>query len=98
MPKRKLKQYEWLEASLISFNGSGYADRRSAEQYMDSYLAYQQFKDRPYGMTMADRYWSSGLVVAQVMIDTSDGPSRRPSYYSLKAFSKYYPAALEYEK
>ena len=94
MAKRKLSGYAWLEASLISFNGSGYADRRSPQVFMDSYLAYQQYKHRPYGMTMADKYWNSGLVVAECLIAESEGAGRVPSYRALKEFARYYPAAL----
>jgi hypothetical protein len=95
MPKRKLEDYLWLEKSLTAFNGSGYADRHSAGQFMDSYLAYQQWKNRPYGIEMADKYWGAGLTVAVTLINTSDGPSRVPTYTKLSAFAKYYPAALE---
>lgn len=63
---------------------------------MDSYLAYQQYKKRPYGMTMADRYWSAGLTIANHLVDTSNGPGRQPSYRSLKAFAKFYPLILEH--
>jgi hypothetical protein len=95
MPKRQLEEYDWLEASLTAFNGSGYADRRSAGQFMDSYLAYQQWKKRPYGITIADKYWGAGLTVAVTLINNSDGPSRVPTYRKLSEFAKYYPAALD---
>jgi hypothetical protein len=94
MLKRKLEEYDWLEASLTSFNGSGYADRRSAGQFMDSYLAYQQWKKREYGIKMADKYWGAGLTVAVALISNSEGPSRVPTYRKLSEFAKYYPAAL----
>ena len=66
------------EKILISFNGSGYADRTPAGRFMDGHLAYQHWKRREYGMTAADKFWGAGLTVAMTLIKTSDGPSQYP--------------------
>lgn len=93
MGQRVLSEYPWLEASLIAFNGSGYADRTDAGTYMESYLAYQTMKNREYGMEMATKYWGAGLVVAETVIETSPGASHHPSSASLKRFGQFYPPA-----
>ena len=91
MPSRIYSDYQWLEASLNSFNGSGFADRTSPEAFMESYLAYQRYKRRDYGQEQATRFWQSGLVVAQNLIENSAGPSRQPPPKALKRFARFYP-------
>ena len=61
---------------------------------MDSYLAYQIMKKREYGMMMADKYWPSGLTVAEVLCSNSEGPGHQVSSEGIKRFGKFYPPAL----
>lgn len=91
--KRVLSDFPWLEASLISFNGSGYADRTSAQTFMDSYLALKTMHDDHYALTQLDKYWQSGIVVAEHLVGLDEPTARYPSSSSLRKFSKFYPPA-----
>lgn len=93
MATRKLSQFPWLEASLVSFNGSGYADRKNAETYLESYLAYQTMKQRAYGMEMVTFYWRAALTVAEYIVREARPAGRYPSSVSLRRFGHYYPPA-----
>lgn len=93
--KRKLEDYLWLEASMNSFNGSGYADRTNAQTFMSSYLAYQMFRGREYGQLMADKYWQAGLEYAEFLVSEGNEPAMIPNYRNFKEFSLFYPDILK---
>ncbi len=93
MKERKFDGFPWLELSLATFNGSGYADRSTPESFLESYLAYKTMKKHHYGMEMLTKYWGSALIVATHLVEDSAGPGRHPSSKALMKFSRYYPAA-----
>lgn len=77
--KPKTQGLEWLVHSLMSFNGSGYADMNSAEDYLDSYVAYKTMKHKPEAVLLAKRYKDVVLPTIQELLDKTLGASRQPS-------------------
>jgi len=77
--KPKTKDLEWLIFSLMSFNGSGYADMNSAEDYFESYVAYKTIKQKPEAVFLANRYKEIVLPAIQELLDKTLGASRQPS-------------------
>lgn len=87
--KPKTEGYEWLEHSLVSFNGSGYADRTDAGSYLDSYRAYKLWKNLPEAVVLVDKFWQPALSLAAYLIETSDGPGRLPSQSNWRRFNQF---------
>lgn len=67
----KTEGYTWLEHSFNSFNGSGYANRDSAEEFVESYIDYEKFKKRSNGVELANQYYVPLLAMADYFIEES---------------------------
>lgn len=63
----------------MSFNGSGYADMNSAEDYLESYITYKTMKHKPEAVTLAQRYRDVVLPTIQDLLDKTLGAGRQPS-------------------
>lgn len=85
----KTSGFTWLELSLTSFNGSGYADMSSAGAFLDSYRAYKLWKGKNEAVMLLDEYWQSALVVAEALVKYSDGAGHVPNYNNWKAFNNF---------
>jgi len=70
MKKRqpKTEGYVWVEYSLIAFNGSGYADRTSAESFLESYIDYNKWKNRPNAVELAHQFYVPLLALAEQLL------------------------------
>lgn len=90
MKRFKTTGYTWLEHSLIAFNGSGYADRSSAEAFLDSYRAYKTMKRDGRALSILEQHWFDALAPAFDLVTTSLGPDHTPAEGRLKEFKKYY--------
>lgn len=69
MAKAKTTGLEHLTLSIIAFNGSGYADRESAEAFLDSYIKYTKWKRREKQNQLAITYYNSVLPLAESLLD-----------------------------
>lgn len=81
----KTEGYTWLEFSFIAFNGSGYANRNSANDFVDSYINYKKWKNQNDAVKLATEYYKILLTLAQDLIDNSY-VTKKPS---IKNWDKY---------
>lgn len=70
---------EWLVHSLLAFNGSGYADMNSAEDFIDSYIAYKTVKKQSDAVLLANQYRLEVLPTITDLLATTYGASRQPN-------------------
>lgn len=84
--KPKTEGYTWLEFSFTAFNGSGYADRSSPDKFVESYIAYSKWKKRSQGVKLSGEFYQPLLILAEYLIENSDGPGRLPSDKNYKHF------------
>lgn len=89
MSKRKTSGLEWLELSMASFNGSGYADKYDANAYVESYKAFKTMKNDQYALELLDKYPSAPFGYAVELVHAKDA-GHTPSTNNLKKFSHYY--------
>ena len=80
---------EWLGHSLASFNGSGYADRADKGSFIDSYIAYKQWKDLPDQAQLAHDNFELAQEVAAELLE-GDGPGKLPSETAYRKFRQFY--------
>lgn len=88
-PPPKTTGLEWLQHSMVAFNGSGYADRDSGEGFLKSYRQYNSWKKREDAVVLVDTFYHAVLPLAQHLVDNSDGPGRPPSQKSLRKFNEF---------
>ena len=74
--KPKTQDLEWLVHSLNAFNGSGYADMNSPEDFLESYIAYKKMKDKPDAVLLAERYKQIVLPIITDLLAKTLGASR----------------------
>lgn len=74
----------WVEHSLIAFNGSGYADRSEATNFVNSYISYNKWKKRDNAVKLANQYYHALLPLAETLL-----PSVIERQPSKKNWSKY---------
>ncbi len=79
MPKPKTTGLRWLELSIVSFNGSGYANRDSAEAYLESYIKYKQWKRKPEAVKLAEQYYHSVLPLAEHLLEAVYPTTHKPA-------------------
>lgn len=72
----KTSGFQWVEYSLIAFNGSGYASRETAEAFVDSYIDYNKWKNRPEAVRLANQFYKPLLVLAEQLLPSE---VRKPS-------------------
>ena len=80
---------EWLALSLASFNGSGYADMYSPEDFLESYIAYNLWRKRPQGVRMVQIFRDEALNMIRHLLRTTYGAGRIPSQQSLAKFQAF---------
>ena len=88
----KTEGVDWLGYSLVAFNGSGYADRNSPEDFVKSYIAYNIWKKRDNAVLLATRHQEVAEIVAESLLKGT-GPGQTPSSYRLRQFSEFYEPA-----
>ena len=89
MKARKTSGVVWLGHSMAEFNGSGYADRTSAELFLKSYLAYKWMKHDNYAINTVDKSYEGAMQIASKLMSAKPA-GRRPTQKRLENFSKYY--------
>jgi hypothetical protein len=87
--KPKTEGYEWLEYSFTAFNGSGYEDRSSPVNFVESYIIYNRWKERHEAISLTNKYYIPLLNLAQSLIDNSLGSQRIPSEKRWKNFTDF---------
>lgn len=81
--KPKTEDLEWLTYSLMAFNGSGYADMSSAEDFLESYIAYKTMRKKPSAVTLAQRHRETVIPTLEELLARTYGASRKPSQKNL---------------
>lgn len=89
MKTYKTQGLEWLEHSMTSFNGSGYADRYDIDSFIDSYKAYAKWKGRYMAQQLAETH---AFDIRAKVFDLLQGlgPSHTPSTKKLEQFKTFY--------
>lgn len=82
--KPKTAGLEWLIHSLTAFNGSGYADMYSAENFLESYVAYKTMRNKPNAVRLAQLYKQDVLRFLEDFLPKTYGASRKPAEKYLK--------------
>lgn len=97
MSKRtpKTDGVEWLYHSMTAFNGSGYADKATPENYLASYIAYKKWKKRPDAVELVNQNLELAFELSCKLVFARDA-GHTPSDRNLTKFSFYYnPERLE---
>lgn len=91
MSKRRPKTLglEWLYHSMTAFNGSGYAQKATPEEYVVSYSAYKKWKKDKYGVEMVQAYPEEAYQIASDMVHARP-PGHIPSDKNMNKFLEYY--------
>lgn len=87
--KAKTEGLEWLIFSLTAFNGSGYADMNSPEDFLDSYIAYKDMRRKSQAVVLAHRHRDEVLPMIADLLEHTYGAGRLPSEKSLAKFQAY---------
>lgn len=88
-PKTKTRGLEWLLLSFASFNGSGYANTDTPEEFVESYINYNGWKRRQEAVDLAKEHYDILISEADRLINTSKGASREPSEKQARKFQAY---------
>ncbi len=84
--KPKTEGLEWLVHSLMAFNGSGYADMNSADDFIDSYIIYNEMKNRPHAVVLVNIWRREITPEIESLLERTLGAGRTPSEKNLKKF------------
>ncbi len=82
--KAKTQGYQWVEWSLIAFNGSGYADRKTAIDFMQSYIDYKKWKRDDKAVSLANQFYVPLLLLAEQLLPSQ--VAKQPSPKNWKRF------------
>lgn len=88
MKEYKTTGAEWLYLSMATFNGSGYADKLSAEAFLDSYHDYKLYKDHTHALELLERYPDEALEFAGHLCNAKD-PGRTVSDKNMRRFLEF---------
>jgi len=89
MKARKTSGVVWLGHSMAEFNGSGYADRTSADAFLKSYLSYKWMKRDNYAINTVDSSYKAAMRIAHKLM-TAKLAGRTPSQKRQAIFKAYY--------
>jgi hypothetical protein len=81
---------EWLYMSMASFNGSGYADKSSAQHYIESYRAYKMMKKHHQAINTLNVHQEEALLFAEKLASDSVDSKYEPSEKNLRKFHQFY--------
>jgi hypothetical protein len=98
MKQFKTDGFEWLRCSLIAFNGTAYADRGSAEGFLNSYKAWKTLKRDTRALRLLESHWFDALTPAFILVTESQGASAQASKKMMAKFIKYYPKAKAWQE
>lgn len=88
MKKPKTSGALWLYHSMAAFNGSGYADKSSPEDYVNSYILYKAWKNKKDAVEIAKQYPIEAMTYAEGLMGANDA-GRSPSDKNLTKFMKF---------
>lgn len=80
---------EWLIHSMNAFNGSGYADKATPENFVESYKAYKVWKKQKHAIEVLEEYPQEAFEAAARLCLARDA-GHTPSLKNLAIFSRYY--------
>lgn len=80
---------EWLIHSMNAFNGSGYADKATPENFVESYRAYKTWKKQTYAIEVLEMYPEEAYDAAARLCHARDA-GHTPTLKNLARFSRYY--------
>lgn len=89
MKQSKTEGLEWLSLSMSSFNGSGYADKATPENYVASYTAYKTWKRDRRALRLLADYPDVAYSLACRLVLARDA-GHTPSDERLATFRQYY--------
>ena len=75
----KTEGFTWLEHSINAFNGSGYRDDASAEDFIESYINYKKWKKQETAVQLAQTYYYAVLPLAEHLVNQSAGANTTPN-------------------
>lgn len=93
MSKRKTSGLEWLELSMASFNGSGYADKHDAQSYAESYIAYKTWRNDKYALWLLEKFPTAAYGFATELVHANDA-GHIPSKKQRDKFGQFYSYTL----
>jgi hypothetical protein len=79
---------EWLYLSMASFNGSGYADKGSAEGYVYSYRLFKAWKKKKEAIEILDKFPVEAMSYAEKLIQANEA-GMTPSDKNLAKFEAF---------
>lgn len=85
----KTQGYIWLEYSFVAFNGSGYGDRTTPEDFVESYIRYNQWKKRDKAVKLANEYYTPLLVLAESLISNGKEITHTPSKRQWEKYMRF---------
>lgn len=80
---------EWLIHSMNAFNGSGYADKATPENFIESYRAYKTWKKQTLAIELLEEYPEIAFEAAARLCHARDA-GHTPTMKKLAEFSRYY--------
>lgn len=89
MSKPKTQDLEWLIYSLTAFNGSGYADMNSAEDFLDSYIDYKLMRNKKSAVRLANRHRETVLPMLEELLEKTYGAGRIPAQKNVERFQAF---------
>lgn len=79
---------EWLSHSMAAYNGTGYADKTSAQTFLDGYLDYCGWKKRAKGIILIQEHPDEAMELAERLVEARPA-GREPSRIQRNKFDKY---------
>lgn len=89
MHKPKTTGLEWLCHSFTAFNGTGYQNMNTPEEFVQSYIDYKLWKNKKEAVRLAEEYNEELYNLACHLIENSSGAGREPSKKGLEKFNKF---------
>ena len=80
---------EWLNLSMSSFNGSGYADKSTPETYVASYIGYKTWRKETDAVNLILDNKDYALYLGEHLCFARDA-GHYPSQRNLNKFAKFY--------
>lgn len=73
----------------MAFNGTGYADMNSPEDFLDSYITYKTMRKHAQATRLAQVYRPEALLILEVLLEKTYGAGRKPVGKKLKKFEQF---------
>ena len=87
--KPKTQGLEWLCHSFTAFNGTGYQNMDTPEEFVQSYIDYKLWKNKKEAVRLAEEYNEELYNLACHLIENSSGAGREPSKKGLIKFNTF---------